>query len=233
MPQAFPATLFDFNGVLVDDEHVHLEAFRDALAPRGITVTEKDYWEKYLGFDDVGAFEAILIDNGQEPTPSAVRDLVEAKKPHYMSRARAGLKTFPGAAELIRARAEAGPVAVVSGALTQEIEFGLTHLGVRELVVHIVSAEDTSVSKPDPEGYEKGVEFLSRSVGREAALRALVIEDSPAGIQAAKAVGLPVVALAHSYPVNELRDTPADLVLDRLVDVTPERLAELYQRLYG
>lgn len=228
----FPATLFDFNGVLADDEHVHLEAFRDTLAPLGIQLTEKDYWDKYLGFDDIGAFEAILLDHGREPTPSTVRDLVEGKRPHYMTRARAGLRTFGGAAELIRARRAVGPVAVVSGALTQEIEFGLEHLSVRDAVGKIISAEDTSVSKPDPEGYQKGIDWL-RSQGVSKPERAIVFEDSPAGIQAAKTLGLPVIALAHSYSKLELETTGADLILERLDEVTTEILNELYARLYG
>ncbi|HSC89649.1 MAG TPA: HAD family phosphatase [Polyangiaceae bacterium] len=228
----FPATLFDFNGVLADDEHVHLEAFQDTLRPLGIELTERAYWDHYLGYDDVGAFEAILRDHGREPTPSTVRQLVADKRPHYMTRARAGLRTFPGAAELIRARAAVGPVAVVSGALTDEIEFGLTHLGVRDLVGHIVSAEDTTVSKPDPEGYRMGMEWLRPRVG-EGAARAIVFEDSPAGIQAAKALGLPVVALAHSYGEAELLSAGADLVLERLELVDVAQLEALYARLYG
>ena len=61
----FPATLFDYNGVLANDETVHLAAFQDALQPLGISLTEADYWQKYLGFDDVGAFGAILMDAGR------------------------------------------------------------------------------------------------------------------------------------------------------------------------
>lgn len=229
----FPATLFDFNGVLVDDEHVHLEAFRDVLGPWGIELSERDYWEKYLGFDDIGAFEAILLDHGRDPTPSAIRHLVEEKRPHYMNRARENLKTFPGAASLVKARARVGPVAIVSGALTKEIEFGLAHLGVTQYVEKIISAEDTTTSKPDPEGYQKGMDWLVPLIGQDRSARALVIEDSPAGITAAKALSLPVVAVAHSYGVDELRKTGADLVLPRLIDIEAASLTDLYQRLYG
>lgn len=228
----FPATLFDFNGVLADDEHVHCAAFGDTLAPWGITLSEEDYWEKYLGFDDAGAFEAILKDNGREASAATVRELVEAKRPHYMRRARAELRTFPGAAELIRARHQVGPVAIVSGALTQEIEFGLEFLGVSECVPKIISAEDTQVSKPDPEGYQMGIDWL-RTQGVTQPERALVIEDSPAGIAAARAAGLPVIALAHSYSVEELqKTTEASLVLSRLAEITEEVLVSLYRRLY-
>ena len=85
----FPATIFDYNGVLVDDEVVHLAAFRDVLSPLVISLSEADYWERYLGFDDAGAFRAVLADNGREPTDREVHALIEAKRPHYLAR-RAG-----------------------------------------------------------------------------------------------------------------------------------------------
>jgi beta-phosphoglucomutase len=232
MRPVFPATLFDFNGVLVDDEHVHLEAFVDTLRPHGIALTEADYWEKYLGFDDIGAFEAILSDHGRPATPEAVKSLVAEKRPHYMTRARAHLKTFPGAGELIRRRAEAGPVGVVSGALRDEIEYGLEHLGVRALVGSIVSAEDTPQSKPDPQGYRMGQKWLD-SVKPGVSARALVLEDSPAGIRAALDAELTVIALAHSYPVAALEKTGAHLVLERLADATDDVLLRLYQSRFG
>lgn len=223
----FPATLFDFNGVLVDDELVHLAAFQDTLEPYGIRLTDTDYWDKYLGFDDVGAFEAIFADNGRELLPGEVKGLVEAKRPHYMRRAADDLKSFPGAADLVRRRHAFGPVGIVSGALGDEIELGLAHLGVRDLVGQIISAERTHASKPDPEGYELGVAWL-HSLG-VTGVHALVFEDSPAGIEAAHAVGLTVVALAHSYEMALLKSTGAALVLPTLAEVTDEALAELYR----
>src|SRR4051794_5727368 len=191
----FPATLFDYNGVLVNDETVHLAAFQDALAPLGVTLSEADYWEKYLGFDDVGAFDAILRDAGRPADAPFITALVQAKRPLYRSRAEAHLPLFSGASELIRQRASAGPVGIVSGALRDEIELGLAALGVRELITSIIAAEDTRASKPDPHGYLLGIDALSALVPREHAQRALVIEDSLAGIESAKAAGLPCIAV--------------------------------------
>lgn len=227
----FPATLFDFNGVLVDDEHVHLEAFRDAVKPLGIEISEKQYWDELLGFDDAGAFEHLLKQAGLDASRASVVRLIEQKRPLYMERARKSLKTFEGAAELIRARQAVGPVAIVSGALTQEIEFGLATLGVASLVEKIISAEDTTVSKPDPEGYLLGMKWLTE-IGCELPERALVIEDSLDGILAAKRAGLPVIAVAHSYPRQALESSSADLVLDRLADIDEEKIASLYAKLY-
>lgn len=228
----FPITLFDYNGVLADDEHVHLEAFRDTVRPLGIEISEADYLERYLGFDDKGAFEALLVEAGRPASPADVAALVEAKRPHYMARAGRGLSTFPGAAEVVRRRSQHGPVVVVSGALRDEIELGLAQLGVRDLVLHIVSAEDTKQSKPDPEGYLLAKEFL-RSSGFAAVDRALVIEDSLDGISAAKAAGLPCVAVAQSYSRERLLESEADLVLTAVADVSDEELARLYAKLYG
>jgi beta-phosphoglucomutase len=228
----FPATVFDYNGVLADDELVHLDAFRDAVRPLGIEISEADYLEKYLGFDDKGAFQALLLEHGKPAGKAEIAALVEAKKPLYMERARRGLVTFPGAAAAIRRRSAHGPVVVVSGALRPEIELGLSELGVRELVIHIVSAEDTRQSKPDPEGYLMAKEFLRASGVRDPD-RALVIEDSLDGISAAKAAGLPCVAVAQSYPKDRLLQSGADLVLDGIADVDDEALSRLHARLYG
>ena len=89
--------------------------------PLGITLSEADYWQKYLGFDDVGAFGAILVDAGRAADRALIAELVEAKRPLYRARAEASLPLFPGATELIRRRATAWPVAIVSGALRDEI----------------------------------------------------------------------------------------------------------------
>ncbi|HVW28675.1 MAG TPA: HAD family phosphatase [Polyangiaceae bacterium] len=228
----FPATIFDYNGVLVDDEVVHLEAFRDVLAPLGIALSEEDYWRRYLGFDDAGAFRAILSDHARHATDEQIRQLIEAKRPRYLVRAKGALRGFAGAAELLRRRAAAGPVAIVSGALRDEISLGLSVLGAEATVDVIVSAEDTEHSKPHPEGYLRGIEALRPALGDHAA-HAVVIEDSIAGVEAAKAAKLVCVAVTHSYAGQELSRAGADLVVDRLDDITDAALSTLAERSRG
>jgi HAD superfamily hydrolase (TIGR01509 family) len=226
----FPATLFDYNGVLADDEIVHLEAFRDALAPLGISVSERDYVDRYLGFDDRGAFRAILNDCGREPSEQEIAELVSSKMPLYFARAELRLPTFPGAAELVRRRAEWGPVGVVSGALRDEIALGLRQLGVEQLVRHVISAEDTRACKPDPEGYLLGIARLAADIGEANARQALVIEDSIAGIEAAKAAGLCCAAVTHSYGQAELERAGADVVVQALEELSDPLLSDLFRR---
>ena len=64
------AVIFDFNGVLVDDESVHFALFQEVLAQEGVAITERDYHERYLGYDDRRCFEAALWDAGQPSTPA-------------------------------------------------------------------------------------------------------------------------------------------------------------------
>ena len=229
----FPATFFDFNGVLVNDEVVHFETFREVLAGLGVSLSEHDYLHRYLGFDDAGAFRAILEDAGQRPSSDQVAALIEAKRPLYMARARAALPTFAGAAELVRRRAVAGPALIVSGALRDEIELGLEVLGVRSAIQAIVSAEDTRACKPDPEGYLIGIRLLAERGQADIAARGLVIEDSLAGVEAAKAAGLPCVGVAHTYSEDELRGAGADAVAITLAHIDEPFLLSLYRRLYG
>ena len=212
------ATIFDFNGVLVDDESVHLAAFREVLAPLGVTFDDHAYEEKYLGFDDAGAFRAILADAGRSPTDAEVRALIEAKMPVYMSRILDALVVFPGAAELVRRRAARSVVGIVSGALRPEIEHCLAIMGVRDAVSFIISAENTKESKPDPEGYVLGIAALAATHGRPE--EAVVIEDSLAGVVAAKGAGLRCAAVTHSYPQDRLRAAGADVVVASLAELT-------------
>src|SRR5690606_31935703 len=159
--------------------------------------------------------------------------LVEEKRPHYLSRAAENLPTFPGAAELVRRRAAAGPVAIVSGALRDEILLGLAVLDVQAHVEHVISAEDTRACKPDPEGYVLGIERLARTLGPHKARMALVIEDSLAGVQAAKAAGLACAAVAHSYPTAALEKAGADLVVPTLQALTADLLRDAFRRIHG
>lgn len=229
----FPATFFDFNGVLVNDEVVHFETFREVLAGQGVALSEHDYLHKYLGFDDAGAFGAILHDAGRTASAAHIAELIAAKRPLYMARARAALPTFAGAAELVERRAAAGPALIVSGALRDEIELGLEVLGVGSSIQFIVSAEDTRACKPDPEGYLLAIRYLSERGQAGAAERALVIEDSLAGVEAAKAARLPCVGVAHTYSQEELAGAGADAVAQTLRDIDDAFLSALYRSLYG
>jgi HAD superfamily hydrolase (TIGR01509 family) len=207
-------TLFDYNGVLVDDEHLHLAGFRHVVARFGIEISEAAYADRYLGLDDAGAFRTLLTYAGRAVDEALVRALIDEKAAWYMARAATDLRVFPHARAAILLAAAAGPVGVVSGALRREIQLGLGVIGVEERVAFIVAAEDTARCKPDPEGYDLGARELAR-VGVPAGA-VWAIEDSVAGVQAARAAGLRACAVQGSYPREALRAAGADRILPDL-----------------
>ena len=140
------AILFDFNGVLVDDEPIHFELFRQVLEEEGIVLTSEDYYAEYLGFDDRGCFNAAFAAAGRTLTPEALSRLIDRKSAYYQERIRQqGFPFFPGAGELIEAVAAADlSLGVVSGALRGEVEGALEQIGMRGYFKAVVTAEDVA-----------------------------------------------------------------------------------------
>jgi HAD superfamily hydrolase (TIGR01509 family) len=223
------AVIFDFNGVLVDDEAIHCRFLREILAEEGIAVSEAQYHAEYLGYDDRGCFEVALSRHGQVASPDRVAELIARKSARYDAWARESLESFPGAREAVRALAERWPLAICSGALRGEIEAALAGLGLDESFEAIIAAEDTERCKPDPEGYFLALDAL-RSTGNDGleAAHCLVIEDSLAGVAAAKAAGMWTIAVLHSYTEDELRHAGADAILHNLADLNPEWVRRLF-----
>ena len=147
------AVIFDFNGVLVDDEDVHFSLFREVLAREAVIITERDYHDRYLGYDDRGCLKAALTDAGQRVDDDHLNRLIQRKAELYFEVAEQGLRYFPAAAEALHSISARWPVAICSGALRTEIEYALQRLVRANQVSVIVSAEDMVKCKPDPEGY--------------------------------------------------------------------------------
>jgi beta-phosphoglucomutase-like phosphatase (HAD superfamily) len=217
------ATLFDFDGVLVDSEPVHLAAFNEVLGEYGIRIDENEYKARYLSLDDASVFRGALSRAGRTVREEQVRSLVAAKNPRFMARFEDSFREFPGARELVARRATRGPVAIVSGALEREIVFALEKMGILSSVAFVVSAEHTPLSKPDPAPFLFAMDRLRRD-GRTN--RAVVVEDSTGGVTAAKRAGMRCVGVAHSYSRDELTKAGADATVDALAALTDELLEE-------
>ena len=222
-PVTIRAVIFDFNGVLLNDETVHCDLFAEILAQEGVPFDMKAYHEVYLGFDDRGCFEAALQDAGQDASPARVDDMIARKARRYLEVAEGGLPFFPGAGECLEAISDRWPVAINSGALRPEIELALNRLGLRDRVHAIVSAEDTSRGKPDPEGYRLAYEALRTHLKLPNLQpgECLVIEDSLQGVVSAKGAGMLAVGVAQTYSEPELAESGADATLATTAEFTP------------
>lgn len=224
------AVIFDFNGVLLNDESVHCDLFAEILGEEGVPFDMKAYHEEYLGYDDRGCFEAALTDAGQEAGRARVDDMIARKARRYLEVAEGGLPFFPGAGECLAAMADRWPVAINSGALRPEIELALDRLGLRDRVHAIVSAEDTTRGKPDPEGYRLAYEALRTHAALADLMpgECLVIEDSLQGVASAKGAGMLAVGVAQTYSQPELVESGADATLATTAEFTPEWVAQTF-----
>lgn len=226
------AALFDFNGVLVDDEPIHFRLFREVLADEGVDaermLPESEYWSHFVGLDDRACLRELLERAGRDAGAERIARLTARKSSYYQQLIRAeGYPFFPGAAELVRdlARAEL-PMGIVSGALREEVEGALRQEGLRSCFKALVTADDVAASKPDPEGYRKGVEALNGAPPLPDRLlhphEILAIEDTSAGVEAARGAGLAVLAVAHTYTAEDLAG--AERVLERIGDLRAEEI---------
>lgn len=225
--RALQAIVFDFDGVIADTEVLHLRAYQKVLAPEGITLSNDEYFDKYLGYDDVGVFKALGRDKGLRADESRVKELIAQKSDRYDELSAAGDMLFPGAADFIRTAAAAVPIAIASGALTHEIEEILDRAGLRPLFKVIVGADQTERSKPHPEPYQTAFDRLRLLTGRDLIpWRAVAIEDSRWGLQSARAADLRCVAVTNTYKADELRPD-AELVVAGLHALTLDALDDL------
>ncbi len=207
------AIIFDFDGVVADNEPVHFAMFQRVLGEAGLYMSKQEYYADYLGYDDKGCFAAFLAAHDR-PTPQAtIDDLVARKARAYLDHIKQHLVIFPGVRELVREAAGRYRLAIASGALRHEIEFILEQAGIWKEFGHITSAEDVRHGKPDPEGFLHALTALNRSrPAGQATLTAddcLVIEDSIPGIRAAHAAGMKVLAVANTHPIQDLQEAEA------------------------
>ena len=226
MTTALQGIIFDFDGVIADSEPLHFRAFQQTLSEDGMEMSPKEYYARYLGYDDVGMFQAFGEDRGVPMDDARVAGLVTRKGQKLQAMLTTGAVLFPGAIDFIRSAAGAVPIAIASGALRHEIDEVVVAAGVAGLFSAIVASGDTPESKPSPAPYSLAFERL-----REASatpldpVRCVAIEDSRWGLESARGAGLRCVAVTNSYPADEL--TGAELVVSGLKDLTLDALDRL------
>src|SRR6185503_9650062 len=127
------AVIFDFNGIIVDDEPIHFKLFQRVFAEEGIDLSEAAYYRRYLGFDDRGAFLAGFRDCGRTIGAAKLQELIARKADYYQEAIRNHFASFPGVKALLQDLSRIILLAVASGALRQEIA---TILQAAELFDH-------------------------------------------------------------------------------------------------
>jgi beta-phosphoglucomutase len=187
--------LFDFNGVIVDDESQHCDALIATLSGYGYELDRSAYYRDYLGFDDRECFRFAFDRMGHRYDDALVDEAVARKHTEYERAIRGSMRLVPGAADFVEnAALEGFQLAIVSGALRSEIDLVLDLTGLRPHFAEIVAAEDVGACKPNPQGYTRARELLELPPQR-----CVVIEDSLPGLNAARAAGLRCAMLTTSH----------------------------------
>jgi beta-phosphoglucomutase len=225
---ALRAIVFDFDGVIANSEPLHFRGYRDVLVDEGITLTERDYYADYLGFDDVGAFEAIGRRHGAAWNRSRIEALVSRKAVRLEELERDVSVLFPGAADAVRRASATLPIAIASGARGDEIRRVLVREHLSACFTAIVAAEDTPASKPAPDPYLLALTRLAAACGDGLhASECVAIEDSHWGLESARGAGLHTVAVTNTYSAEQLQ---ADLTIGSLEALDLDLLATICSR---
>jgi beta-phosphoglucomutase-like phosphatase (HAD superfamily) len=212
------ALIFDFNGILADDDPIHMEAFRKVAGEEGLSFTDEEYLEKYLPLNDRDCFKTLFTDNGLALTPDHLEQLIGRKGVYYFQSIAEETVLFEKTPTAVRAAAMRYPLAIASGARGIEIRHILAQGGLDTCFSAIVSAEDVQFGKPHAEPFLRAHEKLKerhRSLKPE---ECVAIEDSIGGIQSAHNAGMRCLAIAHSYGPDRLRAANPEWIIQSIDD---------------
>ena len=220
------AIIFDFNGVIADDETPHVICFQQALAEAGLRLSKDEYYGTYLGMDERTCTRMLLTARNGSCDEQLLFHILERKADLF--RAHTALhkpKLFPGIVEVVKGARHRYRLAIASGGRRDQIDAALAGTPIERDFELIVSAEDCPIGKPDPAIYRLTCDRLNANRSGPPPIEpneCLAVEDSRAGIRSSKAAGMYVIALATTYPSDNLRE--ADYVLSNLEGISLDDL---------
>jgi HAD superfamily hydrolase (TIGR01509 family) len=235
------AVLFDFNGVIINDEPIHQELINEILLGENLLPLGSEFAELCLGRSDRVCLRNVLTRRGRQVTEEYLTKLINKKASLYRERLEK-LEKLPIYEEIYsflkRVKARDLQIGLVTGAIRSEVESILQQAALGDYFSVIVTGDEISTSKPQPDGYLLAVERFNRwnfNLQLQP-WECLVIEDTFVGCEAAKRAGMQVVGIAHTYPFHFMQrvsnwaiDNFSQLDLDR-VEETFSQIGEIKER---
>ncbi|UCF34773.1 MAG: HAD family phosphatase [Phycisphaerales bacterium] len=208
--------VFDMDGVLVDSAEPHFRSWQELAKENGVQVTREQFGSTF-GRHNRDIIPLLFGSASEE----RLKALSERKEEIYRELIRDNAPIVPGAVELVRALHRAGAkLAVGSSGPRANIDLVLRAMEVDEILDAVVSADDVTRGKPDPQVFS----LACARLGLDPA-RCVVVEDAPAGVEAGKAAGAAVVAVLMHHPAAALDG--ADLIVEKLSDLTVSDVVRL------
>lgn len=213
--------IFDFDGVIIDSAQFHERSWELLAAEEGRELPA-DHFERGFGRKNHYIIPKILRWTKDK---EEVQRLSQRKEALYRELLAEGdIEPLPGVREWLEVlKAAEVPCIIGSSTERKNLDTILAHTGLRDYFVDLVSCEDVGAGKPDPEVFLKCAEKIDVAAGD-----CVVFEDMPVGIEAGKAAGMLVVAVATSHDAEELREL-ADVVVAHLDSLNVEILSALRQ----
>jgi beta-phosphoglucomutase len=213
---AFRALIFDFNGTLSDDEHLMEQVTAGVLARHGTPPTHREYIDRLAGHSDQTVVRIWLGD--RDDVDAIVAERIDA----YRRLVQDGSTVDERMRAVVRATAGLAPIAIVSGAALAEIQPVIDAAGITGLFSCVVTSDDVLQGKPHPEGYLVALGLLRGSVADLQPGQVAVIEDTEAGVLAAKAAGMHCLGLLGTMTADRL--SAADELVETIDLALVERL---------
>lgn len=197
--------LWDMDGVLVDTAEFHFQTWLEALSAHNIPFTRESFRATF-GMNNAGTLAALL---GETPSPELLAEIGERKEQQFRRAIRGQVRPLPGVlAWLKRLRSEGARQGVASSAPPANIDALLDEMGLRPFFDVVGSGSDLP-PKPDPSLFLQVSGLLGVAPGH-----CVVIEDSVAGVRAARRAGMRCIAVTTTNPPGLLEE--ADVIVERL-----------------
>lgn len=199
------AVIFDVDGTMLDNNQYHKQAWQQFLKQQGREITDEEFNEKISGRTNMDAVQHIY---GKRMSEEEAAKYYLEKEEIYRKLYRPHIKEIAGLKVFLNdLKQQDIAMAIATSGIQVNIDFMFEHLPVKEYFTEIIMAKDINKGKPDPEIFTTTAKALS-----VAAKDCVVFEDSLAGVKAAKAAGMKVVALTTTHSKDELKQ--ADWVVD-------------------
>ncbi len=226
------AILFDFNGVIIDDEPIQMRVYQELLAAEGVELTEEDYAASH-GMDDVTFVKAAYERRDKTVDDKKMSEIIDAKFAKWREVVGDDLPLFEGIENFVEKMSHDFALGLVSMERGDQIEYVLDKAGMTKHFSVIVSASDVTACKPDPQCYRAGFNKLDLFRIDQGHLpmthgECLVIEDTVPGIMSARAADLPALGVANTVSADELRKAGAAAVANDLRDWMPESIRRVF-----
>ena len=207
------AVIFDMDGVLVDTYRAHFQSWNVVAGEEGTEMSEEQFAATFgrTSREIIALLWPELSDDA-----AAIQRFDDRKEEAFRRIIAKDFPAMPGVERLLAGLASAGiPTAIGSSGPPANVALVVERLGAKHSFGAVVTADDVTRGKPDPEVFLLAAERLG--VPPE---RCVVVEDAPPGLKAAKAAGMYCVGMASTGRTRE-ELSAADLVVDSLDELGP------------